>query len=212
MAIQRVAGLFDNQSQAESAVQGLVEAGIARERISLTMRDRDDLRKMRESTGTKAAEGAGTGATAGTIAGGFAGLLIGAGLLAIPGIGPILALGPLSAVIGTGAAAAGAAAVGAGAGAATGGLIGALVGSGVPEEEAHVYSEGVRRGGVLVAVDPASETERNNALEILRNRGAVDLTNRGREYREGGWHGYNPDAPEYPLHTPEPDRISAERR
>ena len=199
MVNHRVAGLFDNRTQAEDAIHALHQIHISDEAISLTMRDREELRQLRENTGSKAGEGASAGAATGTVLGGLAGFLVGAGLLAIPGLGPILAIGPLSAAIGTGAAVAGATAVGAGAGAATGGLIGALVGWGIPEEEAQIYTEGVRRGGILVVVDTDSESQRDKVRGIFKEYGAVDINNRGREYREGGWGGYNPDAPEYPL-------------
>lgn len=128
--------------------------------------------------------------------GGAAGLLIGAGLLAIPGIGPVLAAGPLAAAIGTTAATVGAGALGAGIGAATGGLLGGLVGAGVPEDEANYYAEGVRRGGTLVAVS-TDERMANTARTIMQRRSAIDIEARGTEWRQSGWTRFDPNAGPY---------------
>jgi hypothetical protein len=127
----------------------------------------------------------GAGATIGTILGGGAGLLAGLGLLAIPGVGPIVAAGWLIATI-----------TGAGIGAAGGGILGSLVGAGVPEEHAHVYAEGVRRGGTLVTV--RVEDARRGAVEQIMNRYTpVDLDARAAEYRAGGWSRFDEEAPAY---------------
>lgn len=194
MASERtLIGLFDHRDQAEQAVRALLDAGFRQGDISVTMQDRDEMRAMAESTGTQAAEGAGAGAVAGTVLGGIAGLLVGAGLLVIPGLGPILAAGPFAAAIGSAAAIAGTAAAGAGIGAAAGGLVGALVGLGIPEEEANVYAEGVRRGGILVLLRTADTSEYDRAREILRQNGAVDVEARAGEYRMGGWRAFDPD-------------------
>ena len=145
-----------------------------------------DATDAQEVGSTGAAEGAGAGAVGGTLVGGALGLLVGAGLLAIPGIGPVLAAGPLAAAIGTIAAAAGATALGAGIGAATGGLLGGLMGSGIPEDEAHAYVEGVRRGGSLLSVN-ASDVEADDVRQILLRNGAVDMDRRSDEWRAAGW-------------------------
>jgi hypothetical protein len=81
--------------------------------------------------------------------------------------------------------------VGAGLGAAAGGLIGALVGMGIPEEHAHVYAEGLKRGGVLVSVKTADEQQANRAVQVLRQYNAVDIDKRREEYRASGWTGYS---------------------
>src|SRR5947207_11774476 len=104
---------------------------------------------------------AATGAGVGAVVGGLGGLLLGLGALAIPGIGPIIAAGPLVAALG-----------GAAAGAAVGGLIGALTKMGVPEEEAHIYAEGVRRGGTLVTVT-ADDANTDTIVSVLNGHGAV---------------------------------------
>src|SRR5258708_815427 len=133
--------LFDTYEHASLAVTELETAGIPHSAISLVANNADDryTSVVPTSHTSDAGTAAGTGATIGTVLGGGAGLLAGLGMLAIPGIGPVVAAGWLVAT-----------AVGAGVGAASGGLIGSLVGAGVSENEAHVYAEGVRRGGTLV--------------------------------------------------------------
>ncbi len=127
----------------------------------------------------------GAGATIGTILGGGAGLLAGLGLLAIPGVGPIVAAGWLVATI-----------TGAGVGAAGGGILGSLVGAGVPEEHAHVYAEGVRRGGTLVTVR-ADDAQRGTIEQIMNRYTPVDPDARAAEYRAGGWSRFDENAPAY---------------
>ena len=141
---------------------------------------------------SQAAEGAGAGAVGGTVLGGALGLLVGAGLLTIPGIGPVLAAGPIAAAIGTTAATVGAGALGAGIGAATGGLLGGLIGAGVPDEDARFYTEGVRRGGTLVSV-ATDDSMAATARDIMSRHGAVDIEQRTNEWRSSGWTGYDAD-------------------
>ena len=134
-----------------------------------------------------AATGAGAGATLGTVVGGGAGLLAGIGALAIPGVGPVVAAGWLIATL-----------TGAGAGAAAGSLLGALTGAGVTDTDAHVYAEGVRRGGTLLSVR-ITDAQVNTAQveEILASTHAVDINQRGTDYRAGGWDRFDPAAPSY---------------
>jgi hypothetical protein len=161
--------------------------GVRREDISLVARDElGDTSREREVGSTEVGEGAGAGALGGSLVGGALGLLIGTGLLVIPGIGPVLAAGPLAAAIGSAAAAVGATALGAGIGAAAGGLLGSLIGAGVSEDEAHAYVEGVRRGGTLVSV-AAVDTEADDVRQILARNGAVNIDNRAAEWRAAGW-------------------------
>ncbi len=182
-----VLGLFDSFSEAQNAVEDLKRFGVRQESISLVARDaQGDATHEQEVGSPGAAEGAGAGAVGGTLVGGALGLLVGAGLLAIPGIGPVLAAGPLAASIGTIAAAAGATALGAGIGAAAGGLLGGLMGAGIPEDEAHAYVEGVRRGGSLLTVS-ASDVEADDVRQILLRNGAVDMDRRSDEWRAAGW-------------------------
>lgn len=193
-----VVGLFDSYAEAQHVVQDLMDSGFRRDDISVVANE-----SARGATGarevgerSKADEGAASGAVGGTVIGGAAGLLIGAGLLAIPGIGPVLAAGPLAAAIGTTAATVGAGALGAGIGAATGGLLGGLVGAGVPDEDAHFYTEGVRRGGTLVSVS-TDDAMANRAFSIMQRHGAVDIDDRRSEWRRGGWTGFDPNAGPY---------------
>ena len=182
-----VVGLFDDRADAEKVVRALQDAGFDRDDIGLTTRHQKDTGEYSYDKGdvpnphagdTEAPEGAGAGATAGTVLGGLGGLLAGLGLLAVPGIGWIAAAGPLGVALTT--------AAGAGIGAASGGLIGALVGLGIPEEHAHYYAEGIKRGGTLVTVG-ASEANYASAVEIMRDNGAVDINQRGAYYKSQGF-------------------------
>jgi len=130
------------------------------------------------------------GATSGAIMGGIAGLLVGLGALAIPGIGPAIAAGTLATTLGTTAA-------GAGLGALTGGLIGALVAAGIPEDEANVYAEGIRRGGTLLMVNADNEMEANRAVEIMRRHHVVDINRRRQEFMQSGWSKFDQNAAPY---------------
>lgn len=180
-----VIGLFDTLAEAQAAMDDLTRFGVRREDISVVARgeQRDETREVGSDA---AAEGAGAGAVGGTLVGGALGLLVGTGLLVIPGIGPVLAAGPIAAAIGTIGAAAGATALGAGIGAAAGGLLGGLMGAGVPENEAEAYVEGVRRGGTLLSVQ-VNDVEADDVRELLLRNGAVDMSRRADEWRSGGW-------------------------
>jgi hypothetical protein len=193
--MKTVTGLFDYYNDAEAAVSNLEAAGIPSRDISLVSNNSDG----RYNDESNAAEGAGTGAGIGAAVGGAGGLLTGLGLLAIPGVGPVVAAGWLAAT------AAGAVA-GAVVGGATGGLIGALTESGVSEADAHVYAEGVRRGGTLVTarVDEVREVE---AEAILKGSKWVDPALRRRNYEEQGWKGFDPALDPYSA-----DQVAEERR
>src|SRR6476661_5018562 len=172
-----VVGLFDSSAQAQSAIEQLRAAGVPSEHISLAMQDRTEAAAVAEDTGV--GTGVATGAVGGGILGGLAGLLVGIGALAIPGIGPLVAAGPLAATL-----------LGAGIGAATGGLIGALVGAGVPEDEARLYQTGVERGGVLVsvqtdAVDDAQVRDVLNSSGMRDVRADAQTWNENPDYRYG---------------------------
>jgi hypothetical protein len=191
-----VIGLFDTFSEAQSVVQELVNSGFSRNDISLLANDaRGEYANMRTvgDEGGSAAEGAGAGAVGGGVLGGVLGLLVGVGALAIPGIGPVLAAGPLAAALGTAGAST---LVGAGIGAAAGGVIGALVGAGIPEEDASFYAEGVRRGGTLVMVKSSDEMAQS-AYDIMRRYGAVDVDERSGTWRQSGWDRFDPNAKPY---------------
>lgn len=141
MTRDTVVGLFDGPDQAQTAAAALKDAGFRSNDIGITMRDREEANTLAEHTGATTAAGAATGAVAGGTLGAIAGWLAGIGALLIPGVGPIIAAGPLAAAL-TGAAI----------GAAGGSLMGALIGMGVPEEEARWYESEVGRGGTLVTV------------------------------------------------------------
>jgi hypothetical protein len=196
-----VVGLFDSFDNAQQVVQELIDRGFDRNEISLVANDangryQDFSNQVGGTTDTQAAEGAGAGAVGGTVLGGTLGLLVGLGALAIPGIGPVIAAGPLAAAVGTTAAAVGTAALGSGIGAATGALAGGLVGAGIPDEDAQLYSEGVRRGGTLVMVR-ADDTMADDAVDVMNRYGAVDIDDRGNDYRSEGWTGFNADSEPY---------------
>ncbi|MFC4174236.1 hypothetical protein ACFOYU_19665 [Microvirga sp. GCM10011540] len=174
MAIRTINAFFDNYDDAARAVRRLEMAGIPNLDMSLVASNLDGTHTRhgsRSDMRDDAGEGAGTGATVGTLAGGGAGLLAGLGMLAVPGLGPVVAAGWLVSTL-----------VGAGAGAAVGGLVGALVDAGVSEEEAHRYTEGVRRGGVLVTVR-VEEPEVGRVVDILDDEGSVDVGERERTWR-----------------------------
>lgn len=216
-----VSGLFDNYDDALTAVNKLQALGIDRAQISLVANNSDDWYGRDSATTTTttttathadgrthehheshAGEGAATGAGIGAVLGGAGGLLTGLGLMAIPGVGPVVAAGWLVAT-GAGAVA------GAAAGGAVGGLVGAMTSEGVPEERAHVYAEGVRRGGTVVSARVPDEREAE-AQAILDGESAVDVTARERVYRDEGWTRFDPDAPVYT--APEVQRERARYR
>ncbi|MGG6294665.1 signal transduction histidine kinase (STHK), LytS [Leptolyngbya sp. AN02str] len=162
---KRAVGVFKHREDLESALQALLNAGIDRDRISLIGRHTDDLKgadEVRKGQDNLAQEGAGIGASTGTILGGIGGFLVGAGVLAIPGVGPIFAAG-------VGISEIAATLAGAGIGAATGGIVGALVGAGIPEDRAKVYDERVKAGDYLLLVDGTDESLRR-VESILRDR------------------------------------------
>ncbi|MCR8844128.1 general stress protein [Paenibacillus sp. SC116] len=142
MKKQKIVGYYHSESEAISAIEELKRQGYATNEISIISKNKEDTTHIANETGTNVAEGAATGAVTGSLLGGLGGLLAGVGALAIPGVGPLIAAGPILAGL-TGAAA----------GAGVGGLAGALIGLGLPEEEAHLYSAHVNEGKILVLVD-----------------------------------------------------------
>lgn len=184
--MQTIVKLFDDYAHAEAAVRDLEAAGFGAADISILHRRADgEVTDARRDADDGGASGAGIGATIGTVVGGGAGLLAGLGLLAIPGLGPVVAAGWLVAAATT-----------AGVGAAAGGLLGALTGSGVDESDAHVYAEGVRRGGTLVTIRCADATQAANAETILARHQPVSLRERGESYRSAGWTSFDSESGE----------------
>jgi uncharacterized protein (TIGR02271 family) len=172
-----VVGLYDRLEDAHRAVDTLVNEGFRRDDISLVASDEagEYRRYVKTEGGSEedVAGGAAAGAGIGAVIGGLGGLLVGLGALAIPGIGPVLAAGPLVSAL-----------AGAGIGAAAGGLIGALADLGIPEEQAERYAEGVRRGGTLVVVSTNPE-HANRAVEIMTRFNPVDINQRYETWHSG---------------------------
>ena len=183
MSQQTITALYDDYDAASTAMSKLEAAGISHSDISVVSNNEGDRHAGRLSNGAgdhtettqKAETGAGTGASLGTVLGGGAGLLAGLGLLAIPGVGPVVAAGWLVATL-----------TGAGIGAAAGGLVGGLTGAGLSEADAHTYNEGVRRGGTLVTVR-ANEAHAVTAMDILEEHGSVDVDERAKGWQSEGW-------------------------
>lgn len=197
---QTLTGLFDRYDDARRAVQDLEAAGVAHRDISLVA---NDVRGAHRDELDPAAQDAGAGASIGAAVGGLGGLLAGLGLLAIPGIGPVVAAGWLAATV---AGAAGGAVIGG----IAGGLVGALTHAGLPEADAHVYAEGVRRGGTLVTAK-VDEPLVPAARAILSDDCTVDLADRRRAYEGEGWSRFDEAAPAYSADEIEAERTRFER-
>jgi hypothetical protein len=194
--------LFDSYADAERAVAALEATGIAHDNISLVAPNADKARDHRgadgETAGEAAADDAGKGAVAGGVLGAAGGVLAGLGLLAIPGLGPVVAAGWLvSTAVG--------AVAGAAAGGAAGGLVGALTHAGVSESDANVYAEGVRRGGTLVSAK-VNEDSAARAEAAMNALPAVDVFRRGEAYHAEGWRRFDESAPAYVADGRDPNR------
>ncbi|MCP3401893.1 MULTISPECIES: hypothetical protein [unclassified Bradyrhizobium] len=195
-----ISRLYDNYSDAERAVTRLESAGVPHSDISIVANNSDNwygsqrgkVDRDRDGVDDRA-EGAGAGAGIGAGLGGAAGLLAGLGLLALPGLGPVVAAGWLAST-----------AAGAAAGAATGGIVGALTQAGVSKEDASRYAEGVRRGGTLVSAKvPDNDRAR---LDALLHERSVNLQERSSAWQKAGWSDFDAASP--PL---SPDDIGRER-
>jgi hypothetical protein len=165
-----VFGIFPSVFQAECAVDALVLAHFTRGDISVLMADRDSSRAFAHEKHTKAPEGTATGVAAGGTIGGTLGLLAGIGALAIPGVGPLVAAGPIMGAL-----------AGFGVGGAVGGFVGALVGLGIPEYEAKRYEGRVKDGGVLLSVHCYDSEDVVRATETLEHTGARDVASANEE-------------------------------
>ena len=160
-----VYGIANTTEQAESIVTKLQASGFSSSDISVLFPDKEGTRDFAHEKNTKAPEGATTGGLAGMGVGGTLGLLAGIGALAIPGVGPLIAAGPIMGALS-----------GAAVGGATGGLIGALVGLGIPELEAKQYEGKVRAGNILISVHAENGDQRSRAKEVLEAAGATDVS------------------------------------
>ena len=179
MTTKTISRLFDSFREAEGAVDALERMGVPHGDISLIAQNSSGAHSHRVSDKHGAGEDAAAGATAGGAIGAAGGFLAGLGFLVIPGIGPIVAAGWVASLL------AGLAA-GAAVGGAAGGFVGVLTHADIPEDEAHIYAEGVRRGGILVTAR-VDEREAAAAEAMLIGMNAADIRARGRAYREEGW-------------------------
>jgi hypothetical protein len=192
---QTVVGLFDDRHDAEKAVRDFLDNKFAADRVSVVTVDSHGEftnQAVTSKPGNEAGAGATAGALTGAVAGGIFGLLVGTGILLIPGVG-VFAAGPIVAALGVGI------------GAAAGGLLGGLIGLGIPKDQASTYAEAIRRGGCLVAVE-VHESEVMRADKIMKKHGAIDIMQRSAYYESQGFRGYDPKAPAYT-----PEQIAEER-
>jgi hypothetical protein len=168
MAVKALFGIATTEAQAERIVYELKTAGFSPNDISALLPDKTATRDFAHEKNTKAPEGAAAGVGAGGLLGGGLGWLVGIGSLAIPGLGPFIAAGPIMAALS-----------GAAVGAAVGGLTGAMVGMGIPELEAKQYESKIREGNILLSVHTEDSDERKRAQEILERNGARDISSTG---------------------------------
>lgn len=160
-----VFGIFKSRTQVEKAVNLLKQADFRSLDISVLMPEMGDTKNFAHQKNTKAPEGATTGAVTGAAVGSGLGWLVGIGALAIPGVGPFIAAGPIVAAI-----------AGAGMGGAVGGVTGALIGLGIPEYEAKRYEDLVNEGGILLSIHTDNAEWRERAKDILKASGAKDIS------------------------------------
>jgi hypothetical protein len=195
---QTITALFDTFDEAKIAVRDLEAAGVPHAEVSVVANNVHGEHDHMAANSTEAAKDAGKGAGVGATVGGLGGLLTGLGIMAIPGVGPVVAAGWLVAT-------AVGAVTGAVVGGAAGGVVGALTTAGVSNDDANLYAEGVRRGGTLVTarVDDALAPAARAALSHER---AVNLAARGASYRQDGWTAFDETSPTYTA-----DQIAAER-
>lgn len=163
-----VFGIYRTSEQAESCVDSLIAAGFPSSNISVLLPDTRSTHEFAHVKETKAPEGTTVGVTTGGVIGGTLGVLAGLGAIAIPGIGPLLAAGPIMAGL-----------AGLGVGGAVGGLMGALVGMGIPEYEAKRYEGHVKDGGTLLSVHCDTSEQISRAKDLLRGMGATDIASTG---------------------------------
>lgn len=159
-----VFGIYETMSEADQGVNALKNAGFSKSDISALLPSGDQTKQFAHEKGTKAPEGATTGGATGAVLGGTLGWLAGIGSLAIPGVGPLIAAGPIMAAL-----------AGASVGSAVGALSGALIGLGIPEYEAKRYEGRVKDGGILISVHCSTTERRDSAKDIFERTGANDI-------------------------------------
>jgi hypothetical protein len=163
-----VLGIFSDREGVERSTDVLVHAGFAPSSISILLPESLGGNSLTTEKATKAPEGVAAGATSGAVLGGALGLLVGIGALAIPGLGPFIAAGPIMATL-----------AGVGVGGTLGGLTGALVGLGIPEYEAKTYERRLQKGGILISVHCDTSDEVTRAKDLLKGTGAEDISSTG---------------------------------
>ncbi len=159
-----VFGIYDSRAEVERAIDALKIDGFIASDISVLLPDTKGSQEFAHVKGTKAPEGAATGASTGIVIGGALGWLVGIGALAIPGVGPLIAAGPIVSAL-----------AGAGIGSTLGGISGALIGLGIPEYEAKRYEGMVLEGGILLSVHAETSRLVDQAKETLEVTGARDI-------------------------------------
>ncbi len=204
--MKTVVGLYEDIADAQAAINDLVRSGFDRANISLVASNRwgDEKKSMAAvNTGNEPMTDPGqmgsdvaAGMATGGVVGGLGGVLLGLGALAIPGFGPIIAAGPLVAGL-----------AGAGIGAAVGGLVGALVNWGVPANEAELYAESVRRGGILVGLK-TEESRAEQAAGIMNRYSPIDVEHRSDYWRTTGWTGYDASSAAWTPEQMDADRLT----
>ncbi len=165
MSHKSVYAIAVSEGQANQIVDSLTRSGFSSNDISVLFPDKGTTHEFSHEKNTKAPEGAVTGGVAGSVVGGTLGLLAGIGALAIPGVGPFIAAGPLLAALS-----------GAAAGGAVGGVAGALIGMGIPELEAKRYENRIAEGNILISVHAVDGDQVDRAQEIFKNAGAEDIS------------------------------------
>jgi hypothetical protein len=163
-----VLGIYGSRSAVENGTDALLHGGFRAADISVLLPENLGPQPIATEKATKAPEGAAAGATSGAVLGGGLGLLVGIGALAIPGLGPFIAAGPIMAAL-----------AGMGVGGAVGGVTGALVGLGIPEYEAKRYEGRLQKGGILLSVHCDTSEQIKRAKEILKSTGAEDISSTG---------------------------------
>jgi len=180
--MKTVVGTYDNIQTAYAVANDLITAGYSRNDISVVANDaQKSYAPYVDTTYVDKNDDVAKGAGIGAAIGGLGGLLIGLGALTIPGVGPVIAAGPLLAAL-----------TGAGVGAVTGGIVGALVDLGIPDEEANLYSEGLRRGNVLV-IAQVPDSSVNATTRIMERTGLVDIRREADAWRASGWKAFDPN-------------------
>jgi uncharacterized protein YcfJ len=193
--VKTIVGSFDSFNEAQRVARDIIDDGFLENDVNVIASNiRGEFKTDTPPAKDADTSGAATGAVTGGVVGGAAGLAASLMGLAIPGIGPIIAAGPIVATLS-----------GAGVGAVAGGLIGGLTDLGVSKADAEYYAESVRRGGALVTVR-ADEARAERAAEIMREHGAVDIERRVEQWRESGWTGWNAEAQPYTVEELERDR------